>query len=250
MLGVHKRVGQIRKPDKKVTIDVIHAANRILEAEWNQATCVVHKKKVAEMGAWIIGGFCTGLRGEEMLLIELAGTANSLCNMNKAKNAHFQFVILGRTKGNKMSGAVFAIPRAPVTEGTHLRSGRWVNRLVELIHISGRRTGRLFSRRLRVSKMHEYANDFFTVLEKVQATTDLIPADLVIRDECGSLRIICCSLMAHARNMDISPDLINAVNRWKKEALSDTGSPRLDLADVYTSLKSILPTTLRYSLGL
>jgi hypothetical protein len=96
-----------------VTIDVIHAADQILEAEWNQATSVVHKKKVAEMGAWIIGGFCTGLRGEEMLLIELAGTANSLCNMNKAKNAHFLFVILGRTKGDQMSGAVFAIPCAP-----------------------------------------------------------------------------------------------------------------------------------------
>jgi hypothetical protein len=50
MLGVHKRVGQIRKPDKEVTIEVIHAADRILEAEWNQATSAVHKKKVAEMG--------------------------------------------------------------------------------------------------------------------------------------------------------------------------------------------------------
>jgi hypothetical protein len=184
-----------------------------------------------------------------MLLIELAGTANSLCNMTRAKNAHFLFVILGRTKGNQMSGAVFAIPCAPV-EGTHLRPGRWVNRLVEIIHSSGRRTGRLFARRLRVSKMHEFANDFFTVLEKVQATTDLIPADLVIRDECGISRTIRQSLTAHARNMGIPPELINAVNRWRKEASSDTGSPRLNLADVYTSLESILPTTLRYSLGL
>jgi hypothetical protein len=185
-----------------------------------------------------------------MLLIELAGTANSLCNMNKTKNAHFIFIILGRTKGNQMSGATFAIPCAPVTEGTHLRPGCWVKHLVDLLHISGRRTGRLFSRRLRVSKMHEYANDFFTVLEKVQTTTDFIPSDLVIRDECGISRTIRRSLTAHARNMDISPDLINAVNCWRKEASSDTRSPWLDLADVYTSLESILPTTLRYSLGL
>jgi hypothetical protein len=249
MLGVHKRVGQIRKPDKEV-IEVIHAADRILEAEWNQAKSAVHKKKVAEMGAWMIGGFCTGLRGEEVLLIELAGTASSLVNMTKTKNAHFLFVILWRTKGNQTSGAVFAIPCAPVTEGTHLRPGRWVKHPVELIHSSGRRTGRLFVRRLRVAKMHEYANDFFTVLEKVQATTDFIPADLVIRDECGISRTIRRSLTAHARNMDISPGLINAVNRWRTEASSNTGAPRLDLADVYTTLESILPTTLRYSLGL
>jgi hypothetical protein len=31
-LGVHKRVGQIHKPDKEVTIDVFHATDRILEA--------------------------------------------------------------------------------------------------------------------------------------------------------------------------------------------------------------------------
>jgi hypothetical protein len=71
---------------------------------------------------------------------------------------------------------------------------------------------------MHVAKMHEYANDFFTVLEKVQATTDFIPADLVIRDECGISRTIRRSLTAHARNMDISPDLINAINRWKTGA--------------------------------
>jgi hypothetical protein len=80
-------------PDKEVTIDVFPAADRILEAEWNQATSVAQKKRVnkrvAEMGTWFIGGFCTGLRGEEMLLIEVAGTANSLCNMTRAKNGHF-----------------------------------------------------------------------------------------------------------------------------------------------------------------
>jgi hypothetical protein len=190
MLGVHKRVGQIRKPDKEVTIDVIHAIDRILELEWNQATSIAHKKRIAEMGAWIIGGFCTGLRGEEMLRIELAGTANSLVNMSKEKDAHFLFVILGRTKGNQVSGATFGIPCAPITEGTHLRPGRWVKRLVNNLHASGKRSGRLFQRRLRVAKLHEFENDFFTVLEKVQATTDLIPQDLVIQDKCGISRTI------------------------------------------------------------
>jgi hypothetical protein len=50
------------------------------------------------MGAWFLGGFCTSLRVEEMLLIDLAGAANSLSNMNDAKDAHFLFVILGRKK--------------------------------------------------------------------------------------------------------------------------------------------------------
>jgi hypothetical protein len=40
------------------------------------------------MGAWFIGGFCTGLRGEEMLLIELAGTANSLIHVERPRACH------------------------------------------------------------------------------------------------------------------------------------------------------------------
>jgi hypothetical protein len=40
------------------------------------------KKRIAEMGTWFVGGFCTGLRGKEMLTIKLAGRANSLIHLN------------------------------------------------------------------------------------------------------------------------------------------------------------------------
>ena len=78
MLGVHKRVGTVRRPDKDLPIEVIHAIDLILEQEWLKCIRAQDRKRVAERGAWFLGGFCTGLRGEEMPLIKLAGTANSL----------------------------------------------------------------------------------------------------------------------------------------------------------------------------
>jgi hypothetical protein len=110
MAGVHKHVGQIRKPDKELTVKVFQAMKQILDIKWRNATATTQKQKIAEMGmfirltrllirAWFIGGFCMGLRGEEMILLELAGTANSFVNMNNAKDAHLLTVILGRTKG-------------------------------------------------------------------------------------------------------------------------------------------------------
>jgi hypothetical protein len=250
MIGVHKRVGQVRKPDRVLTIDIMHAVDRILEAEWENSTRVDTRKRIAEMGTWFLGGFCTGLRGEEMLLIELAGTANSLVHLGAPKDAHFVFVISGRTKGNQTSGAKFGVPCVPVTEGTHLRPGRWVKRLVEAIHGKGRRTGRLFNRRLQIAKLQEFENDFFTVLEKVQATSDLFPDGVVIRDECGIARSLRRTVTAHAQNMGIHKDVVNANNRWRVEFGSKTGNPRLDMADVYTTLESLLPTLLHFSLGL
>jgi hypothetical protein len=50
--------------------------------------------------------------------------------------------------------------------------------------------GQLFSRKLVRAKIMGFENDFFTVLEKVQANTDLIPDDFVIRDEYGIARTI------------------------------------------------------------
>jgi hypothetical protein len=105
MAGVHKRVGKIRKPDKEVTIDVIHVIDWVLEMEWQNARRTDKRKRIAKMGTWFIGGFCTGLRGKEILLIELAGTANSLVRMNDVKNAHFVFVVTGRTKSNQKMDA-------------------------------------------------------------------------------------------------------------------------------------------------
>jgi hypothetical protein len=185
-----------------------------------------------------------------MLLIEIAGTANSLVHLLDSKNAHFKFIISGRTKGDQTSGAKFGVPCVPVTEGTHLRPGRWVKRLIEIIHGKGRRSGRLFNRRLKLSKLQEFENDFFTTLEKVQATTDLFPDDLDIRDECGIARSIRRTVTAHALNMGIDKDVVNANNRWRTEFGSKTENPRLDMAGVYTTLDSLLPTLLQFSLGL
>jgi hypothetical protein len=167
MNGIHKGVGQIQKPDKEMSIKVLHATDKILEDEWNTAWTPLQKKQIAEMGAWFVGGFCTGLRGEEMVNIELAGTANSVKHLDDEVNAHFKFIVLGRTKGNQLSGAKFGVPCVPVTAGTHLRPGRWIKRLVETLHGMGRRTGRLFSRKLSIPKLHEFEDDWFTVLEKV-----------------------------------------------------------------------------------
>jgi hypothetical protein len=70
MTGVHKRVGERKRQDEPITIDVLHSIESMLETEWRRTNDPVLRKKTAEMGAWIIGGFCTGLQREEMLLIE------------------------------------------------------------------------------------------------------------------------------------------------------------------------------------
>jgi hypothetical protein len=203
MAGIHKRVGQVRKADKEMSIEVLHTVDRILEDQWISVQAAPsQRKRIAEMGAWFVGGFCTGLRGEEMVQIELAGTANSVKHMDDAVNAHFKFILLGRTKGNQLSGVKFRVPCVPVTVGTHLRPGRWIKRLITSLHSAGRRSGRLFSRKLATPKLQEFENDWFTVLEKVQATTIHIEDLVDVREEFGIGRSQRRGVTAHARNFD------------------------------------------------
>ena len=113
MEGVHKHVGEIVKQDKALTIEVIHAINHVLEKQWRD---LYDKRETCEMGVWFIVGFCTGMRGEELMLIELAGTSASLENMTDTEG-YFEVVISGRTKGNQISGSKFAFPCVPITKG-------------------------------------------------------------------------------------------------------------------------------------
>jgi hypothetical protein len=102
MEWLHRRVGEIKKQDWPLPIETLHEVDKLLEREWLKSKTLMGQKRVAEMGVWFVGGFCTGLRGEEMLMIELAGTSNSRKFLDDEKLAHFELVILGRTKGKRL----------------------------------------------------------------------------------------------------------------------------------------------------
>jgi hypothetical protein len=58
MAGLHKRVGEIKKRDEAITIDVVHAIEDILNSEWRKRDNPKVKRRIAEMGVWfIVGGF-------------------------------------------------------------------------------------------------------------------------------------------------------------------------------------------------
>ena len=88
------------------------------------------KRKIAELGVWFIVGFCCGMRGEELMLIELAGTRNSLENLGE-RQGYFKIVLSGQTKGNQVSGSKFSFPCANLTSGTGLNPGTWIRRLIK-----------------------------------------------------------------------------------------------------------------------
>ena len=108
--GAHKRVGDLKRQERALSIGVVRAIQKHLAEQWKQLgdpkQSLSKARALAEMGVWFIVGFCVGLRGEEMSLIEHAGTKASL-RFQTAEEPHFYLMISGRTKGNQLSGTKF-----------------------------------------------------------------------------------------------------------------------------------------------
>jgi hypothetical protein len=252
MKGLHKRVGEIRMPDKILRIEEVHAIDRALEREFKHAQTKDERKRISEMGMWLIGGVCTGLRGEEILLIDLFGTAKCVSQFMKpeAADPHFKFIIFWRTKGIQEDGHKFAIPCVKETQGTHMRPGIWLERLLSVKKEMEQTHGRLFQQRLRKAKLCEFEKDFYRMVERIQDTTDLIPQDVDVRNEYGVPRTTRQTATAHARNMRVPKDLMNAIHRWGKETNATTGVPQLDMQDTCTTIDSICPLVLEFLRGM
>ena len=133
---MHPRVREVIKQDWLIPIKVILHIDNILNELWTTLDTLDEKLKVAEMKAWFIVGFCTGLPGKEMLLIELARTALQL-HLHFLFDADLLYFLLnfqGRTKSSQPAGSGFEMPCMAKTEGTGLEPGRWIKRLMDTLH--------------------------------------------------------------------------------------------------------------------
>jgi hypothetical protein len=257
MEGVHRRVGEKVKQDEPITIEVLLAVLELLESRW-QAEFIKpgperdYKKMrlIALTGFWFCAGFCAGLRGEEMPLIEFAGTWKSLSSIKSPKPGlppHFDLVISGAVKGHQTSGTKFAVPLVALTGQNGIPAGRWAQRFCNLEHMMGKRNGRLFTMNLANGKLFEFEDLFYGILEDVQALRpDLISEEVNVREEFGILRSLRRGVTSHALNMQIDPDLLKAINRWRHE-MNALGKGQFDIVALYAKLDSIRAMVLRFS---
>ena len=252
MSGIKARTGQVVKQDKAVSIEVLHAVLKLLEERWSRAEEIGEKERVSRMGAWYAGGFCGALRGEEHLIVELAGTANSLVNLTQRgkQKPYLCLRVTGKTKACRDAGHTFPVPMAGRTQGTQIDAGKWVSRLVKTLHQQGRRNGYLFSVDNGMkARLGDFEDDFYELLETVQdQQPELIPPEVDVREEYGIWRSLRRGVTAHALNQGVPRPLINSINRWRNER-EGSGSATC-MIDVYTELEGLIPYLLRYSSAL
>jgi hypothetical protein len=108
----------------------------------------------------------------------------------------------------------------------------------------GEVNGRLFQRRLNPPWLYAFEDDFFGLLEKVQAEGLEIGDEVDVREVYGILRSVRKGNAAHSLNMGIDRELLQTYNRWRKSLNADGRLPRLDMVNTYADWDANKPTLL------
>lgn len=227
-------------------LGILKKVLEILEEDWILAKSNRQRFLIARTGAWFLSALCSGLRGEEMLLLDFKGTETSLKFLMVSYCPHFELVVIGPIEGYRNNGTKFKIPVASVTEGNHLMAGCWMKRYIEIISILGYKPKRLFFSTNTSAKLSDFESDFYDILCRVQSSSNAINDDIDVREEFGLRRSIRRGVTSHARNMNVDSDVIHVINRWKKEGVKTSKN----IIELYSEFVQLKPTLLIFSRSL
>lgn len=73
MRGVHKRMGEEVRSNFALSIKVLHPILGHLDKEWQEARTSVTRQAVVEMAMFLVAGFGLGLRGKEVVKMDIVG---------------------------------------------------------------------------------------------------------------------------------------------------------------------------------
>jgi hypothetical protein len=76
----------IKRGNELISIDVLHAHDELLKKDWQLATTAKQRKRIQKMGVIFVTGFSPGIRGEELLIVDLLGIKGSLQHLEDKKH--------------------------------------------------------------------------------------------------------------------------------------------------------------------
>jgi hypothetical protein len=247
--GCHKRMGDIVKPDRAISLPVLHDIMHQIESDWLTSEPRGRLHLYREASFYLIA-YCGALRGEEVPMANLTGTLKHWEAGGSASPPHVTVALLGRFKG-EMGEQYHKIPLAAVTN-SGLQVRVWVGRLLDEYKALGITSGPLFRDNVgQPIKASEMEDVFFSRLEQTQLNRpDLILRDLQVAEEYGIYRSFRRGATSEAVNRKVKPHVIEANNRWRKVEHAGGKQVSLVMREHYTDPTLILDHFLTFSQSL
>jgi hypothetical protein len=249
-------------PDRAIQIDELHLALEYLDGEYSRVEVMLGTEqrsttiralrgvqtKLACTGLFVAAGFLAGLRGEEVLLMELSAVRRHYADGLTSSPAHVLLPLLGRFKG-ETGERHFLLAVVPISK-TGIDVGLWMARMLKCHETNKKYNGWVFPKDVGDgrAKISDFDSVFHEALRSVQSRRpDLIKIEVEVGDAFSLRRSLRRGSTSHARNMKVAEENIEFNNGWRKSQRAKGKAPVLSTVQHYTDLKLVLPYVLRYS---
>lgn len=248
VLGCHKRMGDVVVTDFALSKPIFIELVKQLELDWTEATTDGERDLVAEFAGLLIIGYLLGLRGEEIVKVDIGGLAKYIdVGAQHSEHPHVIVPLVGRLKG-ETGERYHMLPMARVTK-SGIQAGLWMDRLLRSLWRRSRRNGFVFvNGRGQQRKIGFYNAEFYDRLARVKLhKAHLFEPNLEISNAYGLSRSLRRGSTSEATNAGVSQPTIDLNNRWRKFERSKGRMPTMSMAQHYTEVRLILPTVWEYS---
>jgi hypothetical protein len=254
MMGFHKRVGDVCRPDKAISIELMVAVMSRFEEKWKEAKGnKLKEQKVIFPALFALVAYVASRRGEEVPLMDLTETREkTFLGISHPTTPHVVISLVGRFK-NEIGALKYHVPVVERTQsGLEIRV--WIERM--LLWYGPDRKGYVFrdEKGYRVSCGY-YAHEILSVIRDIQISDrpseqGLVEPDCDVFEEFGMSRSFRRGSDSRALAAGVSQATIDLINRWRTTEKAKGRAAKLKMSDHYSDVRLLLGLYLPYSWAL
>jgi hypothetical protein len=241
-------MGEEVRSDYALSIKVLHKILGNLDVRWREATTAPRKKEIVEIAFFLLLTFCLGLRGEEVVKMDIGGFFTYFeAGRNHSEHPHVMVPLQGRFKGE--TGERWHLLPIVWRTRSGLEVGVWATRMRDSLLERGRVHGFVFANsRGKQAKASAYEPRFFEQLNFVRGRhRDLFPPGIVVEDDYGLSRSGRRGSATEAANQGVPEWVIEMICRWRKVERAQGRAPNLGMREHYMEVSQSLETYLQFS---
>jgi hypothetical protein len=243
MLGYHKRMGDMVVSDYALSVEIFRDMLDGLEGEFLEATSDAAADSMTEFANLIIFGFCGGLRGKEVVEVDVAGVFKYLgVGAEHNECPHLVVPLLGRLKGE--TGECYHMMILARETGSGIWLWLWADRLGKSLGQRGRTNGFVFqTSRGKQAKIGVYDAEYLDRLVGVSGRRARLFDPRINVMEVYSLgRSLERGSTTRASNGGIPKEIIKMNNRWRKLEAAHGKRQGMSMMLHYTKIRLAIPT--------
>ncbi len=250
MRGARLRMGMIGKQNKALTSALALEVCKAAEARWNSATGEVAKEELEDTVCFMLAAFGAGLRGEEVPLLSMEGLLTFWTLSRETADRHIMLTLKGCFKG-EVDERWHLVPVSDFTR-SGLPFRLWMEKaLHRRVHLQNRTTGWLLQSRRGVhSNFGIYDHIFRALIDLVREEHSSLLPEVVETGDFSLWRSPRRGAVLETTNQDVAEKVIKLINRWRKKEAAKGSEAGLPMRQVYTQVKSTLPTMIKFSKAL